>query len=90
MQLLKLSFIVGVLFTFSGAFLKIINARNAEPILIVGVFASYIYAIQAIFDIIRTTRMHRREKIMWIITFIFMNSFTGMVYFIFNNKRIKV
>jgi hypothetical protein len=85
---IKVSFVLGLVLTMVGAMLKILHEKNAGPFLIVGVIASIIYIILAIYEIRTSTRIDSSEKTMWTIAFIFMSGLAGLIYFIIGRKRI--
>ena len=85
---IKVSFVLGLLLTMVGAMLKILHEPNSEPFLIIGIIASIIYIVLAIYEIRTSTRIDRTEKTMWTLAFIFMSGFTGLIYFIMGRKRI--
>ena len=84
----KVSFVLGLVLTMVGAMLKILHEPNAEPFLIIGIIASIIYVVLAIYEIKSSTRIDRTEKTMCTLAFIFMSGLAGLIYFLIGRKRI--
>ena len=85
---IKVSFVLSLLLTSAGAMLKILHEPKSEPFLILGIIASIIFIVLAIYEVRTSTRIDRTEKTMWTIAFIFMCGLTGLIYFIMGRKRI--
>ncbi len=86
--LVKSSFVLSLLLSLTGAFLKISHAGGAEPFLITGLIATIVFIVSAIYEVRTSKRIGQAEKTMWTIAFIFMNAIAGLVYFFIGRKRI--
>ena len=87
---MKTSFIISMLFTIIGAYLKITHSEGAETLLIVGLISTLIFIVSAIYEVRTSTRIAPSEKTMWTIAFIFFNGIAGLIYFLIGRKRITV
>ena len=86
--IVKWSYVLGVLITLFGAYLKISHSSGAETLLIIGIVATLIFIVSAIYEVNISIRINRSEKIMWTIAFLFMSGFTGIIYFLMGRKRV--
>ena len=86
--IITVSFILSFILTITGAILKIMHLQNAEFILMGGIITNVIYLIFAIIEIINSTKINHREKIMWTIAFVLMTSIAGFIYFFVGRKRV--
>lgn len=86
--IVKISFVVSILVTILGAYLKIMHAPFAEPALIVGVIASLIFIVSAIYEVRTSNRIDFTEKTLWTIAFILFSGLAGIVYFVIGRRRI--
>jgi Phospholipase_D-nuclease N-terminal len=86
--IVKTSFIVSIIITLAGAYLKITHLSGAEALLIIGVIASLVFIVSAIYEVRTSNRIDNTEKTMWTVAFILMSGVTGLVYFIVGRKRI--
>lgn len=90
---MKLSNIVKWSYTFSlvtiiiGAWQKITHVEGAEKLLIVGVICGLIFIISVITEVRGSAKISVNEKTMWTVAFILMSGFTGLIYFLGNNRR---
>ncbi len=88
--IVKTSFIVSLLITLIGAYLKITHSEGAETLLIIGVIATLVFIVSAIYEVRTSTKIASSEKTMWTIAFIFFSGIAGLIYFFIGRKRIVV
>lgn len=86
--IVKSSFIISLIATLIGAYLKIMHSNGAETLLIIGVVATMIFIVSAIYEVRTSKRIEHREKTMWTIAFILMGGITGLIYFFIGRRRI--
>jgi MFS superfamily sulfate permease-like transporter len=86
--LLKPSFFVGLIIAFIAAFFKISHWAGVYPLIIVGLAASLIFMITAIYEVSVSTRIKKSEKIMWIVCLVLICNLTGFFYIYSGRKRI--
>jgi hypothetical protein len=86
--LLKPSFFVGLIIAFIAAFFKISHWAGVYPLIIVGLAASLIFMITAIYEVSVSTRIEKSEKIMWIVCLILICNLAGFFYIYSGRKRI--
>jgi fluoride ion exporter CrcB/FEX len=60
----------------------------ADVFLILGIIGSLLFMATAIYEVRSSTRISHREKTMWTIAFLFLNGFTGFIYFFLGRRRI--
>lgn len=84
----KTSFIISFISSIIGAFLKIFYSVETEALLIIGVIATLIFIIIAIYEVTTSTKISNTEKTMWTIAFLFFSSIAGLIYFLVGRKRI--
>jgi len=86
--IMKTSFMISILSTIIGAYLKIKHLEGVEILFIVGVIAIVIFIVSAIYEVRTSTRIAPSEKTMWTIAFIFFSGIAGVIYFFIGRKRI--
>ena len=86
--IVKTSFIISMLLTIIGAYLKITRSEGAETLLMVGLFSTLIFIVSAIYEVRTSTRIAPSEKTMWTIAFIFFSGLAGLIYFFIGRRRI--
>jgi len=86
--IVKTTFIVGLLITLIGAYLKITHSEGAEALLIIGVIAWLSFIVTAIYEVRTSNRIDNTEKTMWTIAFIFFGGIAGLIYFLIGRRRI--
>jgi len=86
--IMKTSFMISILSTIIGAYLKIKHLEGVEILFIVGVIAIVIFIVSAIYEVRTSTRIAPSEKTMWTIAFIFFSGIAGIIYFFIGRKRI--
>ncbi len=82
------SFIVSFILTLVGAYQKIIHAEGADTWLIIGLIASLVFIVTAIYEVRTSKRIDHPEKTMWTLAFIFFSSIAGLIYILIGRKRI--
>jgi hypothetical protein len=86
--IVKWSFIVSFIITLIGAYLKITHSEGAETLLIIGITATLVFIVSAIYEVRTSNRIDNSEKTMWTIAFIFMSGLAGLIYFFIGRKKI--
>jgi len=86
--LIKASFILGFIISFIGVFFKISHWHGALVLLFIGLAASLIFMAISIYEISKSTKIYKPEKIMWIICIILICNLAGLIYLILGRKRI--
>jgi hypothetical protein len=86
--IVKTSFAFSILTTIVGACLKIIHSEGAEVLLIIGLIASLIFIVTAVYEVRTSKRIGYAEKTMWTIALIFIGGITGIIYMIVGRRRI--
>jgi hypothetical protein len=86
--IVKTSFALSILTTVVGTCLKIIHAGGAEVFLIIGLIASLIFIVTAVYEVRTSKRIGYAEKTMWTIALIFIGGITGIIYMIVGRRRI--
>jgi hypothetical protein len=86
--IVKLSFIISFIITLSGAYLKITHSKGVENLLIIGIIATFVFVVSAVYEVRTSNRIDNAEKTMWTIAFIFMSGLAGLIYFFIGRKRI--
>ena len=86
--IVKASFIVGLVITLTGAWLKITHSDGAESLLLVGILANLLFVVTAIYEVRTSTRIDRSEKTMWTVAFILFSGIAGAIYLLMGRKRI--
>lgn len=86
--IVKTSFILSFIITLIGAWLKIIHTEAAETLLILGVIATLVFIVTAIYEVRTSSKIANTEKTMWTLAFIFFSGIAGLIYFFSGRKRI--
>ena len=81
------AFIIAVIFSIIGAFLKINHIEYSSIILTIGVVSNLIYIIVGINEVNSSTRIQSSEKVLWTIGFLVFNPFVG-IYYLIKRKNI--
>ncbi len=71
-----------------GAFYNILHIEYAYLILIIGLIASMVFLIIAIYEVRISKRINEIEKIMWTIGILFMGTLASIFYMLNRRKRI--
>jgi hypothetical protein len=86
--LIKVSLAVGLGAVLLGAFFKISHWQGAHTLYIGGLVATLVYMVIVLYEVFRSTRINKSEKIMWTICIILLSPITGLVYILSGRKRI--
>ena len=86
--IVKWSFIISFIITLIGVYLKITHSDGAETLLIIGIVATLVFIVSAIYEVRTSKRINNTEKTIWTIAFIFMSGLAGLIYFSIGRKRI--
>jgi hypothetical protein len=86
--LLKTSFVISACGTFIAALIFALFASPVEPLFIIAIIATLIFMLTAIYEVTSSNRISRREKIIWIIGFVLMNTIVGLIYLLSERRRI--
>ena len=81
------AFIIALVFSITGAFLKINHIDSSSIILAIGVVSNLIYIIVGINEVNSSTRIQSSEKVLWTIGFLVFNLFVG-IYYLIKRKNI--
>ena len=84
----KTTFIVGLLITLIGAYMKMTHSQGAEAFLIIGVISWLSFIVTAIYEVRTSSRIDNTEKTMWTIAFILLGGIAGLIYFSMGRRRI--
>ncbi|MDQ3279449.1 MAG: PLDc N-terminal domain-containing protein [Bacteroidota bacterium] len=87
-MLVTTSFIISFMLTLAGACLKIMHAEGAGTWLTMGIIASILFIVTAIYEVRTSKRIDDTEKIVWTLAFIFFSGITGLIYILMGRKRI--
>ncbi len=86
---LKAGYLLFVLLPGIKAILKLFHKPLINGFLFAIFFLTYLFLIRlAILEVINSERIERHEKIMWVISFIFLTWFSVLIYIFFARKRI--
>ena len=86
--IIKSSFVVSFVMVLIGAYLKLIHSYSAEMFLKIAVAVWLVFIVSAIIEVWSSNRFDKNEKIMWSIAFIFMGTFSGIIYLLMGRKRV--
>jgi drug/metabolite transporter (DMT)-like permease len=87
-NIVRWSYIVGLITTLAGAYLNILHAQGADVLLALGLGASLVFILTAIYEVQTSKRIGSQDKIMWTIALIFMSGIAGLMYFFWVRKRV--
>lgn len=86
--IVKTSFIVSTLSTLIGAYQKITHSAGADTLLIIGLVATLIFIVSAVYEVRTSTKISSSEKNTWTIGLIFFSGIAGLIYLVFVRRRI--
>ena len=86
---LTISFLLSFVLTILGAYLKIMHMNGADTLLMIGLFATAVYAILALFEIWNSAVFTHGDKIMWTVAILFLSGIGGIMYFLMGRQRFK-
>jgi hypothetical protein len=81
------AFIIAIIFSITGAFLKINHIEYSSIFLTIGVVSNLLYIIVGINEVNSSTRIQNSEKVLWTIGFLVFNFFVG-IYYLIKRKNI--
>lgn len=87
-RIVHTSFFLSMAITLIGATLKIMHLPGAETLLAIALVASLVFIVSAIIEVRTSNRIDHREKTMWTIAFLFLNSFAGILYMVSARRRV--
>src|SRR5215471_13369038 len=84
----KTTFVVGLLITLIGAYIKATHSEGAEVFLIIGAMAWLSFIVATIYEVRTSDRIDKIEKTTWTIAFIVFGGIAGLIYFLTSRRRI--
>ena len=87
-NIVRWSYIIGLITSLAGAYLKILHSQGADVLLALGLGASLVFILTAIYEVQTSKRIGSQDKIMWTIALIFLSGIAGLVYFFGVRKRV--
>lgn len=81
------AFLISVLTSLIGLFLKILHLPGAQVFLVLGIIMTFVYAIIALVEIYGTDRITTNEKIMWTVSFVLFSTLAGVLYYFIGRPR---
>jgi len=85
---INISFAIGFSFLLISAIFRISNWPGSQTLAIGGFVAILVYMVVALYEVFRSTRINKSEKIMWTICIILLSPIAGLVYMLSGRKRI--
>lgn len=82
------SFAIGFSFLLISAIFRISHWQGAQTLFTGGLVATIVYMVVALYEVFRSTRINKPEKIMWTICIILLSPIAGLVYMLSGRKRI--
>lgn len=86
--IVKTSFFASLILVVIASYLKLTHVQGADNWLIIGLIASLIFIVIAIYEIWSSKRIDRSEKTMWTLAFVFFSSIAGLIYILVGRKKI--
>lgn len=86
--IIKTSFILSLVLTIAGAYLRIIHAEGSEPWLVTAIIVSMVFIVSAIYEVRTSRKINGMEKTMWTLAFIFFSYIAGFIYILAGRRRI--
>lgn len=86
--LIKTSFILSLVLTVTGAYLRITHAEGSDTWLTAAFMVSLVFIGAAVYEVRTSKRIDQMEKMMWTIAFILFSGITCLVYLLGGRKRI--
>ncbi len=84
--IVKTSFISSFILTLIGAYLKITHSEGADTWLTIGIIASIVFIVTAIYEVRISKRIDHTKKTMWTLAFIFFSSIAGLIYILIGRR----
>ena len=85
---LTISFLLSFVLTILGAYLKIMHNPAADTILIIGLIATPVYMLLALFEVWNTDVFTHSDKVMWTIAILLLSGIGGLIYFLMGRRRL--
>jgi hypothetical protein len=82
------SFIIGFIPTFVGGYLKITHSDGGDTWLTIGIIASIVFIVVAIYEVRTSKRIDNFEKNLWTLALIFFSGIAGMFYIFLGRTRV--
>ena len=87
-KLIYASFAASFILSTIGALMNIMHWENASFVLGIGIFALAVFVFAALYEIFQSSRIKTNEKIMWLVGFLALGWFAGLVYLLLGRKRV--
>jgi len=86
--LIKITYLLSLINTATGAFLKIVHFEGARTVMTIGIIFTVFFILSSIYEVNISKRIKRNEKIMWTVGLICISAIVGFVYVFNGRKRI--
>lgn len=86
--IVKLSFVAGLILTIVGGWLKIIREPVSDRFLAMGLLLTAVFLLTAVYEVFTSRRIHRSEKVLWVMGFLVTGFLAGLFYLLSERKRI--
>ena len=87
-QILKISFFIWFVGMLIAAVLKIMHYSYGEFLLNVSMAFYLVFTCMVIYEVLKSDKIERSEKIMWTIGMLFLGAIAGILYLLVARKRI--
>jgi NADH:ubiquinone oxidoreductase subunit 2 (subunit N) len=87
-NLFKKAFVISLLFTITGAMMKISHWEYSSIFLIIGILSTILYVVVGIYEVNNSNRISSSEKGLWTIGFIAFSFFVGLFYLVSGRKNV--
>ncbi|MBK0370661.1 hypothetical protein [Flavobacterium agrisoli] len=81
-NLFKKVFVIALIFSLIGAFMKITHQEYASIFLIIGIILTLAYVIIGIYEVNSSKKIQKTEKLFWTLGFVLFSFFVGLFYFL--------
>ena len=81
------SFALAMIVAVLGAILRLNHFVYPDILLLIGVLFSVVYIAIAIYEVNKSIRLSKNEKIMWTSGFIFFGTIIGIIYFFMGGRK---
>ncbi|MDI1255122.1 MAG: PLDc N-terminal domain-containing protein [Flavobacterium sp.] len=89
-KILMYSFIFSLVTVLPASLMKIYHIDGGSTLLGIGLIATFVYMVTALYEIFNSRRINTPEKLMWLIGFLFFNLIAGLLYVFSARRRIVV
>ncbi len=83
------AFVLSVISSVLGAFLKILHVPGANILFIIWVLLTVLYIVVALYEIYTSPRLQLSEKIMWTVTFLVATMLAAILYMIVCRPKLR-